>query len=600
MMPFTQSSFHFMKRNIIMLLASVLLLTSCKDLLTPEIENNRDLNPANYNPNDAGLPFGVLLNGYNRIPTNSWSFNDVATDDAVTNDQNNGFLKMANGQWTANNNPLNQWENAYAAIQYLNITLRDVDTVKWAADPAVSKLFGMRVKGEAYGLRALFYYHLLQAHAGMSESGAVLGVPINLEVQGSNADFNKPRSNFDACMKQIYSDLAQADQLLPTDYENIPNASLIPAKYGTVTKEQYDRAFGAAFRGFLTGRIVKAIRSKAALLAASPAFSSGTTTTWADAANYAGEVIALKGGITALSANGLNWYSNASEIAGLADGANPSEILWRNNYGDNRDLEQANFPPSLFGNGRINPTQNLVDAFPMANGLPITDAASGYDAANPYVGRDPRLRMFILVNGGTAGPNNSVISTAADGATNDALNKVETSTRTGYYLRKLLRQDVNLNPNSANNQRHYKPHIRYTEIFLNYAEAANEAWGPTGSGAFGFSAYDVIKAIRKRAGVGTTNGDAYLEESKGSKEQMRTLIRNERRIELCFEGFRFWDLRRWKANIAETAKGVSIRNNSYAVINVENRQFQPFMIYGPIPYGETLKFGSLEQNKGWR
>lgn len=597
-MFFNQSSFHFMKRNTIIFLAFVFLLTGCKDLLTPEIENNQEL--GNYPPNNAGLPFGVLLNGYNRIPTNSWSFNDVATDDAVTNDQNNTFLKIANGQWTANNNPLNQWGNAYAAIQYLNITLRDVDTVKWAADPVVSKLFAMRIKGEACGLRALFYYHLLQAHAGMSESSAILGVPINLDVQGTNSDFNKPRSNFDACMKQIYSDLAQADQLLPTDYENIPNASQIPPKYGTVTKEQYDRAFGSAFRGFLTGRIAKAIRSKAALLAASPAFSSGSTTTWADAANYAGEVIALKGGISALSANGLTWYSNASEIAGLADGANPSEILWRNNYGDNRDLEQANFPPSLFGNGRINPTQNLVDAFPMANGLPITDAASGYDASNPYAGRDPRLRMFILVNGGTAGPNNTTINTAADGPTNDALNKVETSTRTGYYLRKLLRQDVNLNPNSANNQRHYKPHIRYTEIFLNYAEAANEAWGPTGTGAYSFSAYDVIKAIRTRAGVGATNGDPYLEQCRGSKEQMRALIRNERRIELCFEGFRFWDLRRWNAGLGETAKGVSIRNNNYSVVNVENRQFQPFMIYGPIPYSEILKFGSLEQNKGWR
>lgn len=589
-----------MKRSIITLLASVLLLAGCKDLLQPEIENNRDLNPKNYLPNDAGLPFGVLLNGYTRIPTNSWSFNDVATDDAVSNDQNNGFLKMATGQWTANNNPLNQWSNAFAAIQYLNITLRDVDTVRWAADPVISKLFGMRIKGEAHGLRALFYYYLLQSHAGVSESGAVLGVPLNLEVQGATADFNKPRASFDACMQQIYSDLAQADQLLPLDYENIMDASLIPAKYGTVTKEQYDRTFGAAFRGFLTGRIAKAIRSKAALLAASPAFAGGTTTTWADAANYAAAVITLKGGVSALSANGLTWYANGAEIAGLADGANPAEILWRNNYGDNRDLEQANFPPSLFGNGRINPTQNLVDAFPMVNGFPVTDATSGYDAANPYNNRDPRLRMFILVNGSTAGPNNSLISTAADGASNDALNRVETSTRTGYYLRKLLRQDVNLNPNSANNQRHYKPHIRYTEIFLNYAEAANEAWGPLGVGPNTFSAYDVIKAIRKRAGVGTTNGDPYLEAAKGSQEQMRMLIRNERRIELCFEGFRFWDLRRWKASLNEAAKGVTIRNNNPLRMDVENRQFQPFMTYGPIPYGEIIKFGSLEQNKGWR
>lgn len=589
-----------MKRNIILLLACLSLLASCKDLLVPDIENNRDLNSNKYPPNDAALPFGILLNGYNRIPTNSWSFNDVATDDAVTNDQGNGFLKMANGQWTANNNPLSQWTNAYAAIQYLNIILRDVDTVHWVSDPAVSKLFAMRIKGEAAGLRALFYYHLLQTHGGVSESGAMLGVPIITEVQGPTADFNKPRATFEACMKQIYSDLSTADQLLPLDYENIGSAALIPAKYGTISVEQYNRAFGAAFRGFLTGRVAKAIRSKAALLAASPAFSTGNTTTWADAADYAGEVLALKGGVSALAANGLTWYANAAEIAGLADGANPAEILWRNNYGDNRDLEQANYPPGLFGNGRINPTQNLVDAFPMANGIPIGSAGSGYDATNPYTNRDPRLRMFILVNGGTAGPNNTVIKTAADGGTNDGLNIVGTSTRTGYYLRKLLRQDVNLNPNSANNQRHYKPHIRYTEIFLNYAEAANEAWGPLGAGKYPFSAYDVIKAIRKRAGIGTTNGDAWLEEAKGSKEQMRDLIRNERRIELCFEGFRFWDLRRWKANLGETAHGVSIKNNVPTVINVEDRQFQPFMIYGPIPYGEILKFGTLEQNKGWR
>lgn len=589
-----------MKRNIIILLASLFFLSSCKDLLEPAIENNRELNPDNYIANDARFPFGILLNGYNRIPTNGWSFNDVATDDAVSNDQTNGFLKMANGQWTANNNPLNQWTNAYAAIQYLNIILRDVDTVQWAADAAVSKLFGMRVKGEAYGLRALFLYHLLQAHGGVSETAALLGVPLVLEVQGTNANFNQPRTTFDACMKQIYSDLDQAEALLPLDLENIPSAAQIPAKFGTVTKEQYDRALGTPFRGLLSGRIAKAIRSKAALLAASPAFSTGTSTTWADAANYAGEVLTLKGGVNALATTGLTWYSNTSEIAGLADGANPPEILWRNNYGDNRDLEQANYPPSLFGSGRINPTQNLVDAFPMANGYPVSDAGSGYDPVNPYANRDPRLKQYILVNGGTAGPNNTVINTTADGTTNDALNKVETSTRTGYYLRKLLRQDVNLNPSSANNQRHYKPHIRYTEIYLNYAEAANEAWGPMGTGSNTFSAYDVIKAIRKRAGVGATNNDAYLETAKSSKEQMRELIRNERRLELCFEGFRFWDLRRWKAPLTEAAKGVSIRNNVPSVINVEARQFQPYMIYGPIPYGEILKFGSLEQNQGWR
>lgn len=585
-----------MNKVIVLLIAAVVLASGCKDLLDPAIENNRQLQPT-YPANDARFPYGILLNAYNRIPTNSWSFNDVATDDAVTNDQTNGYLKIAQGQWTSTNNPLSQWTNCYAAIQYINITLGEIPKVQWTADSVVSRLFATRVRGEAIGLRGMFLYYLLQAHAGVGNNGQLLGVPILTEVQAANADFNKPRATFEECVKQIYSDLDTAIALLPLDYEN---QGVVPDKYGHVTVEQYNRAFGGAFRGLFTARIARAIKSKVALLAASPAYANGNAANWAYAANLAADLINMKGGIGGLATNGLNWYAAASEIAGLADGANPPEILWRNNYGDNRDLEQNNFPPTLYGNGRINPTQNLVDAFPMLNGYPINDPAAGYNPNDPYANRDPRLKLFVLVNGGTAGPSNTVINTAADGATNDALNKVGTSTRTGYYLRKLLRQDVNLNPTSANNQRHYKPHIRYTEIFLNYAEAANEAWGPTGMGENSYSAYDVIKAIRRRAGIGLTNGDAYLEMAKGSQEAMRALIRNERRLELCFEGFRFWDLRRWKADLKEPAKGISIAGGVPSVINVEDRVYQNYMIYGPIPYAEKLKYNALVQNAGWQ
>jgi hypothetical protein len=79
---------------------------------------------------------------------------------------------------------------------------------------------------------------------------------------------------------------------------------------------------------------------------------------------------------------------------------------------------------------------------------------------------------------------------------------------------------------------------------------------------------------------------------------MRTLIRNERRLELSFEGFRFWDLRRWKENLNEPARGVLINNNVFNIRTVEIRQFGEHMYYGPIPQVEALK-GNLQQNKGW-
>ena len=115
----------------------------------------------------------------------------------------------------------------------------------------------------------------------------------------------------------------------------------------------------------------------------------------------------------------------------------------------------------------------------------------------------------------------------------------------------------------------------------------------------GFSAYDIIKAIRKRAGVGGAD-DAYLEACAASKEQMRELIRNERRLELCFEGFRFWDLRRWKANLNESVYGINWSGNSYQKITVEERSYEDYMYCCPIPNSEILKYSNLIQNRGWK
>ena len=586
-------------KNIIKLLILVPFLVACDDLFTPAIENNPGLSEMYKDPNYAQ---GIMANGYTRIPISGWSFNDVATDDAVTNDKSNSYMKMATGQWTSNNNPMDEWTSGLSAIQYLNLFLAGSDNVHWADTLRLNTMINDRMKGEAYGLRAMYMYYLLQAHGGWTADGKLLGVPILLEPQNTNSDFNQPRATFDDCIKQIYADVQQAEQLLPLDFGNITSNAGIPAKYASmgVSQGDYNRVFGDPLRLRMTARIAKTFRAKAALLAASPAFAAGTTTTWSNVADYAADVLDHNGGIGGLAAKGFTWYTNTDEIKNITNGLNPPEIIWRSSVTTDATLETYSFPPTLFGNGRVNPSQNLVDAFPMANGYPITDAAnSGYDPRNPYNGRDPRLTAYILVNGDKAGPSNTVITTAADGTTNDALNKVETSTRTGYYMKKLLRQDVNPNPSSTNQQMHYKPFIRYTELYLTYAEAANEAYGPTGTGSHSYSAYDVIKAIRKRAGVGTSNGDAYLESVKNNQTAMRQLIRNERRLELCFEGFRFWDLRRWQAPITDAVHGVSIENGTYSDISVENRVYQDYMYYGPVPYSEVLKYNALIQNKGW-
>ena len=587
-----------MKNKLIILVASVMFFSGCKDLLSPADQNDRSLDVI-YN--NAPFAEGILMNGYVRLPSGSYSFNDVATDNAVSNDGGNKYLLMATGKWSSLNNSMDQWANSYAAIQYLNMILEQTDKVSWATTGQYTKeMFNDRTKGEAYGLRALFMYYLLQAHGGWTNDGKLLGVPIITKSLDTNSDVNLPRNTFAECLTQIYADLSMAENYLPVDFEDINSISQLPGKYaGKTTTSDYNRVFGAFDRGRLTARIVKAIRSQVSLLAASTAFNQGTTVTWANAADDAAAVLDINGtgGISALATNGAKWYASSekAEIDGLAQGVNPKEVLWRTNVANNNDLEKDNYPPTLYGKGRVNPTQNLVDAFPAANGYPITDPNSNYNPSNPYANRDPRLSLYITVNGSKMGPSGSTISTEV-GKTTDGLVSISTSTRTGYYMRKLLREDVNLSPSTTNTQKHYVPRIRYTELFLSYAEAANEAWGPDGKGSHAYSARDVIAAIRKRAGI--SQPDNYLA-SITTQLDMRNLIRNERRLELCFEGSRFWDLRRWKLDLTEGAKGMQITGSNYVVVPVENRVYKDYMYYGPIPNLEVLKFNNLVQNKGW-
>lgn len=577
----------------------IIMLNGCEDMFEPAVENHKDTEDLYNMP---GWATGLLGHAYISNPLGSWSFNDVATDDAVSNDPNNGYRQMATGSWRANNNPMDRWQYLRASWQYLNQFIFLADGVNWAADPLVAEMFRDRMKGDAFGMRALYMYHLLLNHAGWAEDGQLLGIPIVKEPEDLNSEFNLPRNTFQECIDQLYADVDSALMLLPEDYGEITDNNQVPAKYRAkgVNVGQYTRVFGDNAKNRMSARIAKAVRAQAALLAASPAYSDGTDVSWEEAANLMAEVLSGLGSnpVSQIDPTGNIWYANSQAIQNLPAGVNPKEILWRGNKEESLGLERDNYPPTLFGSGRVNPTQNLVDAFPMVNGYPITDPQSNYDPNNPYAGRDPRLDLYILRNGSKAGPQSTVITTAADGSDNNALNRVETSTRTGYYLKKLLVQTVNANPSSETQAYHYKPFIRYTEIFLGYAEAANEAWGPTGTGTHGYSAYDVIKAIRQRAGISAD--DPYLESVKGDKDKMRELIHNERRLELCFEGFRFWDIRRWKKDITQPAKGMRIEDGEYSVLDlVERRAYQDYMYYGPIPYGEVIKFDNLLQNKGW-
>ncbi len=580
-----------MKTNIIKILVFSLVFVSCQDMFEPVNDNHSTYERVLRDPTFAE---GLLMTAYSKIPTNGLSFNETATDDAVTNDKLSSYLRMATGEWSALFNPVNEWDRCNSAVMYLNEFINVIDSVVWKwTDNELNMLYSKRFYGEAYALKGLFRYHLLQTVGGKDAAGNLLGIPLYED----KSNFNIPRASFEESVKQIYADFDKAlGYLTMDDYKNVNTQDELPAGFSGVNITNYNEVFGIRVNQRISGRIVKALKARVALLAASPAFSNNNPALWENAANLSGVVLQSNGGISGLDPNGHRFYDAArvDAITLIQSGADQKEIIWRRAIVNSNDREKNNFPPSLFGIATVNPTHNLVESFPMASGLPIDAPASGYNPNNPYANRDPRLAMYIVCNGGQL--SGKTIRTG-EGAGQDGKDSIATSTRTGYYLKKLLREDVNLNPVSTNTKKHFEVHMRYTELFLIYAEAANEAWGPDGRGAFAFSAREVIAALRKRAGI--AQPDTYLA-SVSSKEDMRQLIRNERRIELCFEGFRFWDLRRWKLNLTEPAKGVNIKNNEITVVEVERRLYDnDYMHYGPIPETEITKYNALVQNQGW-
>ena len=280
------------------------MLASCDDLFEPAIENNLGID---HMYNNANYAEGILANGYTRIPIASYPFSEVATDDAVSNDVDNSYRKIAAGSWTSDNNPLDRWTNCKSGIQYLNMFLERCDKVHWADDELVSQMFCDREKAEAYALRAMFNYYLLEAHGGYASDGTLLGVPIleTAETQASN--FNVPRNSFVECVEAIRADAERALEVLPWEYGDSESMTKLQARYSGAAMSQINRVFGNNFCGRISGRVVEAFLAKLNLLGASPAYAEASGISWTEAADAGAKVLDRIGGVNGLDPTGNSW-----------------------------------------------------------------------------------------------------------------------------------------------------------------------------------------------------------------------------------------------------------------------------------------------------
>lgn len=470
------------------------------------------------------------------------------------------------------------WDIPYKNIRKVNQLLKHLPNAP------LSEGLKRTYAAEARFLRA-WYYSILLKHYG--------GVPIIGDIVYTALDeIPAVRNTYEECVNYIVSECEAAAEDL----------SIKPS----------GRDFGRVGAG-----ACMALKARVLLYAASPlhngsdfaptplnelvGYPSYGQERWKRAADAAQDVIDLQAYSLYMDNDeepGRGFYKTfaSSDFVTKGEPASDGIILIKMESKSQRK-ERLFQPPSRGGSGGGGyPYQELVDAFGMSNGKSIKDLDSDYDPEKPYENRDPRFYNSIIYDQGllkTAGGGLEPVdiyigSFEGFPASQDA---VHTGTPTGYYNNKMVHRSGVANyfidvPQS-------RPLMRYAEVLLNFAEATNEY-----EAAPSAQVYEAVELVRERAGL-----DPYALEPGLSQEEMREIIRNERRVELAFEGFRFWDVRRWM--IAEETQnqvmtGMEvIRNGSDVEFNrfdVRKHVFRKAMYFWPIPQREVGKSPEMLQN----
>lgn len=513
---------------------------------------------------DIDLTNQFLTDVYAYTFTKPGNFMDIgnSTTGAGTEELDNSFggtpaEKYQNGSWSPNDNPDDIWTYTYRTIRKCNLLLQNLDNVpnKHAGQVTQSDLTPRRMKGEVFFLRAWNYWELLKRYGGVP----IVTQPLDAD---SEALRNARRSSVDELVQFILKDLdsCSANTEIPLVWfgpdPNNPGKELNRGNIGRANKT-----------------LVKALKSRMLLYYASPLHNADSSATkWRNAAEISKSIL------------DDGKYTLAPIYQNVFLFTDNNEVLLSSNRAA---FSEAIADPAGMGWGGTNPTQNMVDKYNMKNGKEIKDATSGYNPQDPYKDRDPRFYASINYHG--AVHKNVTLSMLPGGNQDPAIGG--DWSRTSYYMRKFQ------NANNQSGVRRFFPIVRLAEIYLNYAEALNEADGPVAE------VYNAMNTLRRRAGI-TEDLPAGMD-----KHEMRRRIRDERAVELAFEKQRFWDARRWKKGpeiLGADIYGVRVTRNGagtlvYTYIRVESRDFSDKMYFFPIPQSEIDKNPSiLDQNKDWQ
>lgn len=495
--------------------------------------------------------------------------------------------------------------NSFNSLRVANKVIEKINDV-----PGVSAEQKKELLGQAYFFRAWYYFQIIQRWGGM---------PIFDKAYSPNDDLDLARLNYHTSNDWLITDLDKAYELLPHKWPD----------------DQTGRATKVA---------ALAVKEMAQLYDASPLMQNDINSISQKeynveraklAAKYANEVLKY----IASNPGGTNYRLMAGAEYENIFYTNPQfasdESLWYNMDAGRRDQQRGlrvHYIPQFFSGGTGNdaasfnpPTQNAVDMYEVINGgqaYPISDSRSGYNDQNPFANRDPRFYNNIIIPGekwGVDKSNKQLYMEMYVGGrdynltlTNNQVNKRQT---TGYVCKKFIWDEASTFAGQFNLNKVNTIYIRVAQIYLDYAEAMNEAYGPNADPeGYGLTAVQAINTIRNRVGMPNV-----LPEFTADKTTFRERIRNERAVELQFENHRWFDLRRWM--IAENVFSKPIRgvrampkaanhgsvadkstlqfNYNYIPITTEVRVFEKRHYWYPLPKNHVDDLYNLIQNPGW-
>lgn len=404
------------------------------------------------------------------------------------------------------------------------------------------------VEGQARFFRAFLYFQLAKRHGGV-----ILYTDMNLEK-------NKNRSSAAETWDLIAEDLDFAASVLPAKWD--------PANSGRVTK-------GAAF-AFKSRAMLYAERWEAAKVAADSVFN-------------------------------LNQYALVPNYEDAWKGGNSESILEYNYLpsGPNHSFDKSYVPFGEIENqgGSGTPTQEMVESYEKSDGTLVDwslwhNADGGTTTRPPYKELEPRFHATVIYNGAIwkgKTMENSVNGTNGRymGYRDDTYAKGRTTT--GYYLRKYV-DETHIDLETVSSTQTWVE-IRLAEVYLNRAEA-NYHLGKSGL------ALEDINAVRTRPGVGLPAREGL------SGDALFQAIRQERKIELAYEGHLYWDMRRWKLAHIEyngyRVHGMKIAQSEdglvyeYVDCDLQDRVFLEKTYVLPVPYSELANNSAIEQYDQWK